>query len=85
MDKFKEKTQTLIKKYVPKELRGKVWFALVENKLGMTNSLYIHLLERKSKNWVCEKVRKQIDKDIKRSFYGKTKYETSTGLILEVC
>jgi len=85
LDKFKEKTQSLIKKYIPKELRGKVWPVLLENKLGMTNCLYIHLLGRREKGWVCEKVRKQIDKDIKRSFYGKTQYETKTGLIMEVC
>jgi len=42
-------------------------------------------LGRREKGWVCEKVRKQIDKDIKRSFYGKTQYETKTGLIMEVC
>ena len=51
----------------------------------MTNSLYMNLLSRREKGWVCEKVRKQIDKDIKRSFYGKTQYETKIGLIMEVC
>ena len=74
----------MIRKFIPKELRNKVWSLVIENKLGMTNSLYINLLERRNKNWVCEKVQQQIDKDIKRSFYGKTQYETKTGLILEV-
>jgi len=40
----------------------------------MTNSLYIELLQRREKGWVCEKVKQQIEKDIKRSFYGKTNY-----------
>ena len=40
----------------------------------MTNSLYIELLDRRQQNWVDEKVKIQIDKDIKRSFYGKTQY-----------
>lgn len=72
--RFKEKSTSLIKKFVPKELRGKIWAVCIENKLGMTNALYIQLLERRAKGWVCEKVRIQIDKDIKRSFYGKTNY-----------
>lgn len=77
--------QPLMKKFIPKELRNQIWSQLVENRLGMANALYISLLERRAKNWVCPKVRQQIDRDIKRSFYGKTQYETRTGLILEVC
>lgn len=50
----------------------------------MSNGLYLQLLERREKGWVCEKVRVQIEKDIRRSFYGKTHYETKTGFILEV-
>lgn len=61
-----------------------MWPLCIENRLGMTNSLYIHLLERREKGWVDEKVRVQIDKDIKRSFYGKTNYEIKTGIIFEV-
>jgi hypothetical protein len=55
-------------------MRSKIWPICIENRLGMTNSLYIHLLERREKGWVEEKVKIQIDKDIKRSFYGKTNY-----------
>ena len=51
-----------------------MWSLLVENKLGITNALYIHLLTRKEKGGVEEKVRSQIEKDLRRSFSGNTTY-----------
>lgn len=33
-----------MKKFIPKELRNQIWSQLVENRLGMTNGLYINLL-----------------------------------------
>lgn len=69
---------------IPQDLRHKVWPLLFKNILGFTNSLYIELLDRRSNGWVSEKVKLQIEKDIKRSFYGKTTYEARTGLVLDV-
>ena len=72
--KFREKAAPLLKKFIPNEMRGKVWPALVDNRLGITHSLYLKLLERRESGAVEEKVRSQIEKDLKRSFYGKTAY-----------
>lgn len=84
LKKFKEKTLSLVKKCIPHELRHRVWPLIFENTLGLTNALYIELIERKSKGWVDYKVINQIEKDIARSFCGKTKYEVKTGLAIEV-
>jgi hypothetical protein len=72
--KFREKSAGIIKKSIPRQQRGRCWGLLVENRIGMSNGLYLQLLERREKGWVCEKVRVQIEKDIRRSFYGKTHY-----------
>lgn len=65
-------------------MRENVWPLLFENVLGITNSLYIELFRRREKGMVPEKVTSQIEKDINRSFYGKTEFESKTGLSEEV-
>jgi hypothetical protein len=39
--------------------------------LGISNALYIELIERRSKGWVAEKIKLQIERDILRSFNGE--------------
>ena len=48
--KFKDKTNELVKKFIPHSMRPAVWPLIFENYLGITNSLYIELLGRKDKN-----------------------------------
>ena len=59
-DKLREKTVTLVKKFIPHELRTKVWPLAFENRLGITNGLYIELLEKRTQKWVTQKVVNQI-------------------------
>ena len=54
------------------------------NNLAITNQLYFELLERKNNGWLPEEVCSQIDKDISRSFSGKTQHEGRFSLKLEV-
>lgn len=52
--------------------------------MAITDELYFELLERKNKGWVSEEVRNQIERDICRSFSGRTQYEEKAGLRAEV-
>lgn len=74
--KFKEKVSFFMKKFIPPEVRSRVWPALLDNRLGITPTLYQKLLERRKNGEVEEKMQSQIAKDIKRSFYGKTNYNS---------
>lgn len=88
IDKFKDKTFDLVKKGIPNELRSSLWPLTFENKLGITDTLYTELLKRKERDEdYSKRVLSQIsnfafilDKDICRSFNGKTQFESKIGL-----
>lgn len=65
LQKFKEKTKQLIRKYIPSQLRNKIWPLLIHDRLALTRPFYNDLLEN---NVLPEKVKSQIAKDIDRSF-----------------
>lgn len=65
-------------------MRHIVWPLAVENQLAITDELYFELLERKNQGLVSEDVKVQIEKDINRSFSGRTQYEAKVGLKAEV-
>jgi hypothetical protein len=65
---------------VPHELRHLIWSMAMENSMAITDELYFELLERKNMGWVSEEVRNQIERDICRSFSGRTHYEERAGL-----
>jgi hypothetical protein len=69
-----------VKKMVPHELRHLIWCMAMENSMAITDELYFELLERKNMGWVNGEVRNQIEKDICRSFSGRTQYEERAGL-----
>ena len=66
--KFKERTIGYLKKFIPYELRLKVWPIIFDNQLGLTNNLFIELQERRMKGMVEAHVVSQIKRDIDRSF-----------------
>lgn len=45
--RFKEKAAGLMKKGIPREVRGMVWERMVENRAGVGSSLYLQLLGRR--------------------------------------
>jgi hypothetical protein len=73
LQKFLKETTPLLKKYygMPHTYRNKVWPFITEDRLGISNALYIELLERRSKGWVAENIKLQIERDILRSFNGE--------------
>lgn len=54
LNKFKEKSSLLLKKHIsiPHQLRLKIWPILIKNILGISNSLYIELLDHQKKGWI---------------------------------
>lgn len=65
LEKIKEKTKQLIRRYIPNQLRSKAWPLLIHDRLALTRAFYNELVENAV---VPEKVRTQISKDIDRSF-----------------
>jgi len=66
LEKIKEKTKQLIRKFIPSQLRNKAWPLFIHDRLALTRAFYNELVENAVT--VPERVRTQIVKDIERSF-----------------
>jgi len=62
VEKIKEKTKQLIRKFIPSQLRSKAWPLLIHDRLALTRAFYNELVEGVVA--VPERVRTQIAKDI---------------------
>lgn len=59
--KIKDKCKSIIRKFIPEELRRLAWPLFIQNKLSLTPALYNHFLKTQV---VDKKIKNQIHKDI---------------------
>ncbi len=77
--KIKEKTLPLAYKFIPSELRNQLWPALFENKLVLSNRLFIELVGKWERGWLIKQNESQMARGIRRSVHGKPEEETGNG------
>lgn len=65
LDKTKEKTKQLIRRFIPHQLRSKAWPLFIHDRLAFTRAFYSELAANAV---VPESVKVQISRDIERSF-----------------